>query len=62
MVVKRITNPNNLFRICSCDTSELYAISEDVKSRMRSLTVSSTTNSPNGGTLKRVMKEVDRWL
>ena len=62
MIVKKINNPNNLYRICSCDTSELEVISEDVKSRMRSITLGTTTKSSNGRSFSRAMKEVDRKL
>ena len=48
MKVKKITNSNNLYRICFCDTSELEVISEDVKSRMRAITLGKSTKSPFG--------------
>ena len=62
MVVKKITDANNLYRICSCDTSGLEVISEDVKSRMRSISLGATTKSSNGKSFTRAMKEVDRKL
>ena len=61
--MKKINNPNDLYRICSCDTlSELEVISEDVKSRMRSVTLGTTIKSSNERSFTRAMKEVDRKL
>lgn len=33
MMVKKLPNRNNLYRVCSCETSGLESISESAKSR-----------------------------
>ena len=59
-MVKKITNPNNLHRICSCDTSGLEVIGEDVKSRMRAITLGKSTKSSHGKNIVRAVKAVER--
>ena len=35
LIVKKIINPNNMHRICSCDSDNILLLGKDVVSRMR---------------------------
>lgn len=58
MKVKKLTNPNNLTRLCDCDPNRGVLISKSAISRMRSLAPCGTARS-NRRVVMRVMRTID---